>query len=204
MTDCGCHIEARDREQRRALIPLLAINALMFVMELAAGIAGQSTGLIADSLDMLADATVYGLALYAVGRGPRPKARAAHISGIFQILLAVGVISDVLRRFIVGSAPESMLMIGMGFAALVANIICLLLIARHRHGEIHMRASWVFSRNDVIANLGVMAGGGLVALLDSPLPDLIIGFLIAAIVMHGAFSIVRGAARERASRYPGA
>jgi len=179
MPDCGCNIEIRDKEQRRVLIPLLLINGLMFVIELTLGIIGQSTGLIADSMDMLADATVYAIAMYAVGRGLQAKIRAAHISGVLQIVLAFGVMLDVIRRFTFGSNPESTLMIVMGLVAFAANVVCLILIARHRKGEIHMRASWVFSKNDVIANIGVIVSGGLVAWLSSPLPDLIIGFAIS-------------------------
>ena len=187
---------ARDRSQRQVLVPLLLINGAMFVVELVAGIVAQSTGLIADSLDMLADATVYGLSWYAVGRPPGAKVQAARLSGMFQMLLALGVMADVLRRFIVGSEPVSAWMMGMGLLALLANVSCLLLIARHRRGEIHMRASWIFSRNDVIANLGVMAAGALVAWLDSPLPDLIIGLGIATLVLRGGIHIVRDARRQ--------
>ncbi len=187
---------ARDRSQRQVLVPLLLINGVMFVVELVAGIVAQSTGLIADSLDMLADATVYGLSWYAVGRPPGAKVQAARLSGMFQMLLALGVMADVLRRFIVGSEPVSAWMMGMGLLALLANVSCLLLIARHRRGEIHMRASWIFSRNDVIANLGVMAAGALVAWLDSPLPDLIIGLGIATLVLRGGIHIVRDARRQ--------
>lgn len=196
MSDCGCNIEIRDKEQRRVLVPLLAINGLMFVIELTLGIVGQSTGLIADSMDMLADATVYAIAMYAVGHGLHAKIRAAHISGVFQVVLAFGVVLDVARRFIYGSEPESTLMMAVGLVAFAANVVCLILIAKHRKGEIHMRASWVFSKNDVIANIGVIAGGGLVALLDSPLPDLIIGSVIAAIVMRGGIAIMRESAAE--------
>ncbi len=197
MPDCGCNIEIRDKEQRRVLIPLLLINGLMFVIELTLGIIGQSTGLIADSMDMLADATVYAIAMYAVGRGLQAKIRAAHVSGVLQIVLAFGVILDVIRRFAFGSNPESTLMIVMGLVAFAANVVCLILIAKHRKGEIHMRASWVFSRNDVIANIGVIVSGGLVALLASPLPDLIIGFVISIIVMKGGISIFQDATAEK-------
>ncbi len=197
MPDCDCRTEIRDKKQRRVLGPLLAINGLMFGMEFVLGIVGQSSGLIADSMDMLADAIVYGLALYAVGRGNRSKIRAAHVSGIFQIALAMGVIVDVIRRFVFGSEPESILMMAIGCLALMANVGCLAIIAKHRHGEIHMRASWVFSKNDVIANLGVIAAGGLVTLLGSPFPDLVIGLLIAMIVMRGGIGIVRDAEEEK-------
>ncbi|MDQ6957804.1 MAG: cation transporter [Mariprofundaceae bacterium] len=197
MPDCGCNIEIRDKEQRRVLIPLLLINGLMFVIGFTLGIIGQSTGLIADSMDMLADATVYAIAMYAVGRGLHAKIRAAHVSGVLQIVLAFGVMLDVIRRFVFGSAPESTLMIVMGLVAFAANVVCLILIAKHRKGEIHMRASWVFSKNDVIANIGVIVSGGLVAWLSSPLPDLIIGFAISIIVMKGGIFIFRDATAEK-------
>ena len=193
MSGCDCHNEAGHIGQRRVLITLLLVNAAMFFLEFAMGLIGQSTGLIADSLDMLADATVYGLALYAVGRSLADKVRAAHVSGVLQIALAVGVILDVSRRFILGSEPESTLMMLIGTVALAANISCLAMLARHRKGEIHMRASWIFSKNDVLANLGVMLSGALVAWLGSPLPDLLIGLVIAVMVMTGGLSIIRQA-----------
>jgi len=112
-------------------------------------------------------------------------------------MLAFGVMLDVVRRFAFGSNPESTLMIAMGLVAFAANIVCLMLIARHRNSEIHMRASWVFSKNDVIANIGVIVSGGLVALLASPLPDLIIGFAIAIIVTRGGISIFQDATAEK-------
>ena len=199
MSDCGCEIEIRDREQSRVLWLLLAINGLMFVIELGVGWLAQSTGLIADSLDMLADATVYGIGLYAVGKDPRHKARAALFSGIAQGLLGLLILADILRRAVYGSEPVSLLMMGMGTLALIANTWCLVLIQKHREGEVHMRASWVFSKNDVIANSGVILGGLLVWVLDSRWPDLVIGTLIALIVLRGALHIVADARAEMAT-----
>ncbi len=196
MSDCGCEIEIKDREQSRVLWWLLAINGVMFVVELTVGWIAQSTGLIADSLDMLADATVYGIGLYAVGKSPRHKANAALYSGIAQGLLGLLILGDILRRAIYGSEPVSALMMGMGVVALAANVWCLLLIQKHRDGEVHMRASWIFSKNDVIANSGVILGGLLVWLLDSRWPDLVIGTLIALIVLRGAVHIVTDARAE--------
>ncbi|KKN92116.1 hypothetical protein LCGC14_0211740 [marine sediment metagenome] len=169
---------------------LLVINAAMFVIELGAGLIAQSTGLIADSLDMFADAAVYGLALFAVGRAARLQVRAAHLAGFFQIVLAMGVLVEVARRFIYGSEPESMLMMGFGLVALVANVSCLLLIYGHREGGAHMKASWIFSANDVLANLGVIAAGALVAWTGSPYPDLAIGTVVGLIVLNGARRIL--------------
>ncbi len=198
MSGCGCEIEIKEKDQRRVLILLLAINGVMFVVEIIAGIFGDSTALIADSLDMLADATVYAIGLYAVGRSIVVKANAAHISGIFQVMLGLGVLLDIVHRTIVGSEPESLMMMAVGFVALIANSICLMLIHKHRQGEVHMRASWLFSRNDVIANLGVIGGGVLVAWLGASWPDLLIGIIIAMIVIRGGLQIIREAKAEKA------
>ncbi len=197
MAGCGCEAELKAGEERRVLLALLGINAVMFALEIVLGIISESTALIADSLDMLADAAVYGIALYAVGRTLAVKIRAAHLSGVFQIVLGVAVLVDVARRALFGSEPEPAFMIGVGLVALVANVVCVLLLAKHREGEVHMRASWIFSKNDVIANLGVIAGGALVHALDSRFPDLVVGLIIAAVVLRGGIQIVRDAAGER-------
>ncbi|MRR39318.1 cation transporter, partial [bacterium] len=157
----------------------------------------ESTALLADSLDMLADASVYGIALYAVARSRRLQAHAAAASGVLQIALGIGVMAEVVRRFIYGSDPVSMLMMGVGAIALIANVTCLLLISRHRDGGVHMRASWIFSANDVIANIGVIISGGLVMLFHSRYPDLLIGAAISVVVLRGGFQILREAGQER-------
>ncbi len=184
---------ATEREARDASVLklLLAINALMFTVELVVGWLAQSTGLIADSLDMFADAAVYGLALYAVGHSTLMKVRAAHISGWLQILLAVGALLEVGRRFWFGSEPVSALMMCFGALALLANVFCLVLITKNKGNGAHMKASWIFSANDVIANSGVILAGMLVAWTGSRYPDLIIGFIIALIVLNGARSILK-------------
>lgn len=193
---CNCNDELGVQAQRGALITLLCINASMFVAEFIAGWIADSTALIADSMDMLADALVYAISLYAVGKSVHSKVGAARLSGIFQVVLGLGVAVDVIRRFITGSEPEPMFMIMVGFLALIANIICLTIIAKHRKGEIHMRASWIFSKNDVIANIGVITAGVLVSLLISPLPDLIIGLIISVVVVSGGASILRDSRNE--------
>ena len=169
---------------------LLAINAVMFVAEAGAGWLAQSTGLIADAMDMFADAAVYGVALYAVGRGVAKQVQAARIAGVLQLVLAVAVLLDVVRRLVWGSEPESGLMMGMSALALLANVTCLVLISRHRDGGAHMKASWIFSANDVIINAGVILAGGLVALTGSAYPDLVIGTVVGLIVLNGARRIL--------------
>jgi Co/Zn/Cd efflux system component len=191
MSDC-CEADEAANLERSTLWTLLAINATMFATEAIAGWLGESTGLLADSLDMLADAGVYGIALYAVGRLDR-QAIAAAISGVLQMLSGLGVLVEVIRRFVLGSEPVSLLMVVMGAAALVANMTCLALIAKHREGGVHMRASWIFSTNDAIANVGVIVSGGLVWALGSRLPDLIIGSIISLVVLRGSVQILREA-----------
>ena len=197
MSACDCEIEIKNKNEIRVLIILLCINALMFFIEITLGIFSESTALIADSLDMLADATVYGIGLYAVGGSGLIKIRAAHISGIFQIILGLSVSLDAIRRLIWGSEPESNMMIIIGIGALIANLICLSLISKHKQGEIHMRASWIFSKNDVLANVGIIISGSLVYLLDSRFPDLIIGMIISIIVIHGGIIIIKDANDEK-------
>lgn len=196
MSDCGCEFEAQDQAQKRVLYALLAINAGMFLVEFALGWIAQSTGLIADSLDMLADASVYAISLYAVGHGVAEKARAARFSGWLQIGLGGMVLLEVARRSVMGSEPESLLMIVVASLALIANVLCLALIRRHRDGEVHMRASWIFSANDVIANIGVITAGALVWATGWRWFDLLIGSVVAVVVIRGGLRILREADME--------
>jgi MFS family permease len=176
--------------QAKVLKLLLGINALLFFIEFISGIIAASTGLIADSLDMFADAAVYGIALYAVGKAAKYQVKAAHFAGWIQLLLAVIVIIDVIRRFMFGSEPESTLMIVIGLLALIANVTCLYLISGHREDGAHMKASWIFSANDVVVNMGVIFAGVLVAWTGSAYPDLIIGILVSLFVLNGARKIL--------------
>jgi Co/Zn/Cd efflux system component len=187
MSGCGCDIEIKDQEQKRVLYWLLGINAVMFVVEMSVGLLADSTALIADSLDMLADAVVYGIGIYAVGKTIIHKANAAKISGYFQLILGLIILFDIARRSILGSDPESFL---------IANVICLAIIRKQKSGEVHMRASWIFSANDVIANVGVIVAGVTVYLFDTRWPDLVIGFIVSIIVLRGAILILKDAKQE--------
>ena len=196
MSGCGCEVEIKDASQKRVLYWLLGINAVMFFVEMTLGILADSTALIADSMDMLADAVVYGIGIYAVGKSILHKAKAAQISGYFQLLLGVIILIDITRRLFLGSEPISSLMKGMGFIALIANVACLAIIRNHKNDEVHMRASWIFSANDVIANMGVIIAGVLVVWLDSRVPDLVIGCIVSIVVLRGAWMILKDAKQE--------
>jgi cation diffusion facilitator family transporter len=187
------HIFGNDRPCRNAR------KEGMFCLEIVAGILANSIALLADSLDMLADAAIYGIALYAVGKPDSAKRAAALTSGIFQGVLGLLLVAEVIRRFLYGSEPTSLIMIMVGVAALAANISCLWLLRKQREGEVHIRASWIFTRTDALANLGTIFGGGLVLATRSALPDLIVGAAISLVVLYGSFEIVRDAAAEKLS-----
>lgn len=187
---CGCGVETSGSIERKALWILLGINAAMFLGESLFGWLFDSMGLMADSIDMFADAWVYGISLYAVGKSKKLQADAATTAGVLQFLLALGVLVEVIYRFFTGSEPIGIGMMGVGFTALAANVFCLMLIAGHRGGGVHMRASWIFSKNDVIANIGVLISASLVWITDSNLPDLLIGAIISMIVLRGGIQIL--------------
>lgn len=188
-----------EKDESGVLKILLLINFAMFIIEVGLGFYAQSTGLIADSFDMLADAIVYGVSLYAVGKAVTMQHKAARLSGWFQIALALFAFSEVIRRFFYGSEPNSSLMMGVSVVALIANAGCLILLMKHRDGAVHMKASWIFSTNDVLANIGVIVAGVLVGIFRSPWPDLVIGMIIAALVTKGALSILKISAVKNAS-----
>jgi copper chaperone CopZ len=177
--------------ERRVLVAVLGINAAMFVIELLAGLWAQSTGLVADGVDMLADASVYAVALAAVGGAHAHQRRAARASGWLQLALAALVGIQVVHRALTGSEPVSAAMMAIGVLALVANLSCVVLLARHRRGGMHLRASWIFTTNDALANLGVIIAGLLVAFTGSAVPDLVVGAAIAVLVASGALRILR-------------
>jgi Co/Zn/Cd efflux system component len=186
----GEHLPSAPVSQRRALWLVLAINAAMFAIEIVAGFVAQSTGLVADAVDMLADASIYAIALIAAGDAARQR-RSARASGWLQLALAGLVLVEVLRSAAAGSEPADTVMILVGMLALVANLSCVAILARHRGGGAHMRASWIFTTNDALANIGVIVAGVLVAMTGSPIPDLVIGAGIAMLVASGAWRILR-------------
>jgi len=165
----------------------------MFVIGMAAGLWEQSTGLIADSLDMLADASAYALALLAVTRGLDFKRNAARWNGWLLLILGAGIILDVTRRTLLGSEPQGDIMMLFSVISLVVNVIVLNLLSRFRHGEVHLRTTWVFTRMDVLANLGVFASGLVVSLTHLRYADLVIGLIIGLYVMKEARDILRDA-----------
>jgi Co/Zn/Cd efflux system component len=184
---------AEAASQRKLLWYVLAINFAFFVIEMTTGIVSKSMGLVADSLDMLADSFVYGISLFAVGGTLIRKKRIARLAGYFQITLAIIGFVEVLRRFFgAEELPDFTTMIGISLMALIANGICLYILQQSKSKEeVHMQASMIFTSNDVIINLGVIAAGLLVNWLDSNKPDLMIGMVVFVLVIRGAIRIVK-------------
>lgn len=190
MSECGCHQEASNPRERRVLQIALGLNAAMALIGGIAGWLSQSTGLLADALDMLSDATAYAIGLVAIGRSLRFKANAAYASGVVLLLLGVGVLIEVARRAVTGSEPEGGWMVGVSLVSLAVNVAVLRVLSPFRRGGVNLRASWIFTRADVVANIGVILSGALVALLGTRYPDLIIGTLIGLYVTKEAFEIL--------------
>lgn len=179
-------------EQRRLLWQVLLINFFFFVLEIITGFVSGSVGLIADSLDMLADSIVYGLALFAVGGTLIRKRNIARSSGYFQLMLAFFGFGEVIRHFIwYYEAPEFQTMIIISVLALIGNALCLYLLQKSKSKESHIQASMIFTSNDVIVNIGVIIAGVLVYLTASKYPDLIIGTIVFTLVSRGAFRIIK-------------
>jgi cation diffusion facilitator family transporter len=181
---------ARQAEQRRVLIVVLIINAVMFFAEFGAGLVAGSAALMADATDMLGDALVYGVSLYAIARSDRWKAGVAAFKGAFILLLGLGILVNVAIKLQSGVPPSSLLMLIFGGAALVANLVCLALLWRFRRQDVNMASTWECSRNDVISNVGVLAAAGLVATTSSPWPDIVVGLAMAAVVLRSAVRVL--------------
>lgn len=179
--------------QKKQLSTVLVINFAFFLIEMTTGIVSKSMGLLADSLDMLADSFVYGISLFAIGGTQIRKKRIAKLAGYFQITLAIIGFVEVLRRFFGNEKlPDFSTMVVVSILALIANGICLYVLQKSKSKEeIHMKASMIFTSNDVIINLGVITAGLLVNWLNSSKPDLIIGIIVFILVIQGAFRILK-------------
>ena len=184
---------SKDDNQRKLLWAVLIINLLFFGIEIIGGWLSKSMGLLADSLDMLADSFVYAISLMAVGATTFRKKKIAAMAGYFQIILALLGLAEVLRRVTnLQEFPAYTNMMIISFAALMANTLCLYLLKKSKgKNEPHLKASMIFTSNDIIINSGVIVAGLLVYLFQSQMPDLIIGVVIFVLVIQGAIRILK-------------
>ena len=198
MKDC-CELSAEiSDDQRRVLWIVLAINVVMFAVEFVGGLLAHSTSLLADSVDMLGDSIVYGVSLFAIARGVRWKARAALLKGVIMAAFGAGVVVEVVLKISGGVVPTAELMTGIGIVALVANGSVLVLLWHRRSDDVNMRSAWLCSRNDVIANAGVLMAAAAVSVTGSAWPDIAVGLAIAARFAGSAIDVIRSARRELA------
>lgn len=195
MNDCcstkEAELQALSKRQKYVLKIVLVINFAMFLIEAVYGVLAQSTALLADSLDMLGDALVYAFSLYVIGKSVKWNALVSFMKGIMMTAFAFGVIGQAVYRFIVPTFPTAETMGWVGSLALISNIICAILLLQHRNDDINMRSTWLCSRNDVVANLGVLIAAGAVAMTNSKYPDLLVGMAIAALVLKSAYCVLR-------------
>ena len=194
--DKACELEALRGSQSRTLWWVLGINGGMFGLEVVIGILAGSTALLADSLDMLGDALVYGFSLYVVGRSVRWRAGGALLKGITMGGFGLMVLAQAGYRLASPEVPDFQLMGITGALALAANVTCLLLLTRHRNDDLNMRSTWICSRNDIIANLSVVAAALAVFATGSMWPDLAVGLLITVVFLRSSVYVVRQALAE--------
>jgi cation diffusion facilitator family transporter len=197
MTDCCqnkvCEVAALRTDHARVLWIVLGINAAMFFLEGAAGVIAHSTALLADALDMFGDALVYGFSLFVLTRSVRWNASAALAKGIFMAAFGCAVLAEAGIKMLHPVMPNVEMMGGVGSVALGANLICFALLYRHRGDSLNMSSTWLCSRNDLIANVGVLFAAGASAVLASRWPDILIGIVIALTFLHSAFGVLRQA-----------
>lgn len=197
MADCcndkACEIEALRTRQSSTLKIVLGINAVMFLVEITAGLIGDSVSLVADSLDMLGDALVYGFSLYVVARGARMKAKAALLKGSIMAAFGLFVLGQAVCKIVFPQVPVFEAIGAIGLLALAANSLCFFLLWRHRVDDINMSSVWLCSRNDIIANVSVLFAAVGVWLTHSGWPDILVGLALAALFLRSALFVLRGA-----------
>jgi cation diffusion facilitator family transporter len=200
--DKRCEIDAMRANHARVLWIVLALNAAMFIVEAAAGLSAHSTSLLADALDMLGDAWVYGFSLFVLARSARWQAGAALTKGGFMLVFGLGVLAEAAWKLAHPVLPQVGTMGVVGSLALVANLICAVLLFRHRADNLNMRSTWQCSKNDLIANLGVLLAAVGSHLTHAQGPDILVGVAIACLFLHSAVGVLRasGSAWRAASQ----
>ena len=204
INDCCSSLEKEltkvQHEKRNILVWVLIINTSMFFIEAIYGWFAQSNALMADALDMLGDAAIFGFSLYVIRLNTVWQSRAGYIKGIIMAIFAIGVLTSAFYRSFNPIIPEVTTMGVVGFMALAANLICAVMLLGFRDTDINMRSAWLCSRNDVLANLGVLLAAAGVAWTNSPWPDLVVGISISALILKSAIEVMRDAKIEIANQ----
>ena len=202
-TDCCSSLENElnkvQDSKRNILVWVLLINGAMFLIEGIYGWLAQSSALMADALDMLGDAAIFGFSLYVIRLDSIWQNRAGYIKGIIMALFSISVLIGAFYKLFNPVVPEAFTMGGIGALALVANLICAILLLGFRDSDINMRSAWICSRNDVLANIGVLLAAWGVAWTGSSWPDLIVGVSISALILKSAIEVLKDAKLEMAN-----
>lgn len=194
--DNDCSVDALRERQRGTLLIVLGINAVMFLVVVVAALYGNSTALLADSLDNLGDALTYGLSLYAVSRSAAAKARVALFKGGLIFLAACAVAAQIAYKLLDPSVPLFEVMGTFSLVSLAANSLCLYLLWRHRHEDVNMRSVWECSRNDIASNLSVFVAAGAVWLTGSGWPDILVALCLIWLLVRSAVRVISSALKE--------
>ena len=187
----SCTLDAMRADHGRVLKIVLAVNAVMFLVETLAGLSAHSTSLLADASDMLGDALVYGFSLYVLTRDESWQARAALLKGLIMLAFGLGVAAEAIYKTLHPIVPQGETIGLIGLLALAANTGCFLLLYRHRADNLNMSSVWLCSRNDLFANVGVILAGIAVIYSQSRWPDIIVGGIIAALFLKSAISVLQ-------------
>jgi Co/Zn/Cd efflux system component len=189
----GCSLDKLRERQRGTLQIVFVINAVMFLIIVAAALHAASSALLTDSLDNLGDAFTYALSLYAVTQGSRTKAKVALFKGMMILAAAVTIGVQIINRLLVPVLPAFDEMAVFSVLALAANSVCLFLLWRHRHEDVNMSSVWECSRNDIATNVSVLFAAGAVGLTGSSWPDVIVAMGLVALLFHSAWRVIRSA-----------
>lgn len=191
-------LASSNAQDRRILWYVLLINLAQSALGMGVGVWASSTALIGAALDNLADASVYAVGIYAVGRSVRAKVAAARLSGWLLIGLSILLVGEVMRRFMGSEAPIGPAMMVMAGVNAAINVYCLRLLKRHKGEDVNFKASAIFTSNDSIVNMAILVSGLLVLWLGSNVPDLVLGVVSALFAANGGREILEHA--RKASR----
>ena len=188
--DKSCEITNLINKHRKVLQIVLTINAVMFLVEGVAGTLAHSTSLMADALDMFGDALVYGLSIYVITSDSKKQASASMVKGLFMLFFGIVVLGEAIYKILNPIIPDAATIGIIGTVALIANLICFFMLYTHREDNLNMSSTWLCSRNDLIANVGVLFVGLLTYTLASRWPDIVVGVLIAGLFLKSAIHVI--------------
>jgi cation diffusion facilitator family transporter len=189
---CAVNLNNADgKTLKKVLLLVLFINLGMFLVEVVSGFISHSNALLADSLDMLGDAFVYGISIAVLFKHPSVRAKASLVKGIIMLLLGLFVVGESIFKIINPVIPVAETITIIGLLALLANAVSFVLLLKHKAKDLNVRSAWICSRNDVLANIGVIIAGLLVARFNSMWPDVTVGLIIAFIVIQSSFQIIK-------------